>query len=210
MLSLIDQFRGACHAIDDYTCEVESHIRKGSQHQHRIYRFWYKRPDHLRVEVLKSNALGDAGGVIVYNGGNEVQCHAGGLLSLVRLTLPLTSSRVTSVRGNPITHLSIPYLVDVLGMYEHTKGRIEQGPDETVEGHAARLVVLHSDRTEVIRQNDHIVKDMVWLDARSFLPLKVERYESEGRKPVVELVWRKVQVNVGLSTGVFNIATTVR
>ncbi|HEY3998966.1 MAG TPA: DUF1571 domain-containing protein [Candidatus Xenobia bacterium] len=195
-------------SIKDYTCQVESHICNGSRNQERHWKVWAREPSHLRAEILKSSTAGERGTVLVYRGGAEIQAHAGGLLSLFTASFPLRSPRVTSVRGNPITDMMFQHLMEVLQQYQQAQARIVFGEPTVQDGRKVVLVTLTTDKTEFIRQNDQIVRDMVWFDANNGLPLKVERYEVPTQSPVIRVIYRDLKLNVGVPDKVFNLHAT--
>ena len=134
----------------------------------------------------------------------------GGLLSLMSMSFPVNSPRVTSVRGNPITHMSFPHLLEVLERYERAQALIELGPSETIDGQPTTVLVFTTDDASVVRSNDSIVRDVVWLNASSLVPLRIERYENRQHAPVVQLTYLNIKLNVGLTDKVFDLHSNPR
>jgi outer membrane lipoprotein-sorting protein len=85
--------------VKTYECTVKVHEAAGKRVQDRVYLIHFARPTHTRVDIIDGDGRGSAA---VWNGGDRVRGHQGGILSFIRLNVDLHSSFATDLRGTTI------------------------------------------------------------------------------------------------------------
>jgi hypothetical protein len=110
-------FLEAWAKIDGYTVTIAVHETAGNDVQDRVYRYSYKKPHEATIEVLSGPGRGSGA---TWTGGDRVSGHQGGLLSAIRLSVPITDARATSLRGDTIDFASFQSIADELA-----GGRVE-------------------------------------------------------------------------------------
>lgn len=193
----------AWNGVSDYSVDVSSHVVKSGKVENRTYRFWYKKPMFIRLDVLAGTRYGDPGSVAVYTGTGKVVGHQGPPLTGINLALPLDDPKTTSIRGGRITDLVFNKQLSVIRKHQTAGSRIEIGAAAVVNGHAATPIVCFSRNPAFITLNEDVAKDVVFYDNATGMPLEWDRYESDGQQ-VVKITWTNLRTNVGLQESLFD------
>src|SRR6185437_5530491 len=104
------------------------HEVKGDRIQDRTYHYWFKKPNLAKTLIVSGDGNGSGG---VWNGGDKVSGHQGGMLSFIHLKVDLHDPRATSLRGYTIPEGLLQNEVD---KYRDTKGTLTQRPGPVIDG----------------------------------------------------------------------------
>lgn len=184
----IDAFRDAFAQIRDYTYTLRSHETLGNRVQDRVLQYWFMKPHFAKTVVVSGDG---SGGVAVWNGGDQLSGHQGGLLAFIHLRVGLHDARATSLRG--LTVLDA-LLQNVVGRYADVRGTLRQGDG----GEAAdRLELDVADPS-----SDYgITKQVLYLSKSTHLPVRQILYQ--GEQIVCDQTFADVKTNVGLTQSDF-------
>ena len=78
----IAAFDQAFAAANDYHCIIHVHEVKGDRSQNRVYEYWFMKPHFVKTLIQSGDDKGSGG---VWNGGDQVSGHQGGLFSGIHL-----------------------------------------------------------------------------------------------------------------------------
>ena len=182
-------FLDAWAKVDSYTVTIAVHETNGSAVQDRVYRYAYKKPHDAKIDVVAGPGRGSGA---VWTGGDHVTGHQGGILSAIRLSVPITDARAASLRGDTIDFASFQSVAD-----EFTSGRVEPAAVPSSVGGVACddvTVVL----TAPLRG---VTKHVVCLGRTTHLPLRRTGYA--GDAPVKVEEFRDLHLDAGLKTADF-------
>lgn len=98
-LTPMDEVLAAWSRTIDYTVVVKSMEHDGAQSDGATIRYAFKKPDHVKAEVLEGKMRGFTG---VWNGGDSVVVYRRGLLSALKMHMSINDKRVTSMRGSTL------------------------------------------------------------------------------------------------------------
>lgn len=190
-----DAFVKAFTDVKDYRDQLLTHETNddGSSVQDRVSEYrWRRTPLAAYITVLSGPGKG---GAAVWNGGDTISGHKGGILSMIHLTLNIHDPQATSLRGDTIESAGFDYAIK---HYLGTPGTMSESAGPTIDGQATTVVTLAvSDPSK----NGNISKDVVYLSNAKHLPLR--REEFVGAKIVKMENYNSVQTNVGLTDSDF-------
>jgi outer membrane lipoprotein-sorting protein len=192
-------------SLTDYTCDIESHEQKGSRAEYSSCHFFFKKPMRLRAEILDGSRTGAKGSVSVYNGGDKVQGHMGGLMSMLTLSLGLNDPMILSIRGDRMTDMPWGHQIELLHAYETAHAHISIGPPTQIEGVETVPLIMTSDDATFIAGNQGIAHEVIYYDSKNDVPVQLERSETVAGPVVIKSTFRNIRLNVGLSDSVFNL-----
>jgi outer membrane lipoprotein-sorting protein len=195
----LDKYRAAWSHIDNYTCRIESHMVAGSKHEDRISNIYFKRPMMVRMDILQGNRPHDNGSVAVYEGGQTIRGHQGGLFSGIVKTIDMHDPRATSIRGTVITDALLNRPLDAISQYERRHLIVTASPN----GSTTVITCEAPKNSPFVAQDDNVCKDVITYDNATNLPLHWERYDTSGQR-VIDARYSNVRVNGGLSDQVFD------
>jgi outer membrane lipoprotein-sorting protein len=186
----VADFATAWAAVDNYTATIVTHEVKGSDSQDRTYHYAYKKPHFAKIDIVAGPGRG---GGAVWSGGDHVIGHQGGFISFVKLSVPITDGRATSLRGDTIDHGSFQSVADELAA-----GKVE-GPATpvTIDGVAADQVTIDLPPAPA----GSVTKVAVAFSRTTHLPLRRTSYA--GDDPVKTEDFRDVKLNPGLTEADF-------
>ncbi|PZR57460.1 MAG: hypothetical protein DLM50_05655 [Candidatus Meridianibacter frigidus] len=187
----ITAFEGSFARINDYTVTTRAHDVLGTAVQDRTYHFLFKKPNKARIDIVNGPGRGGGG---VWNGGDRVSGHRGGLLSRFRLKVSLHDSRATSLRGYTIIDALIQ---NEVAQYRNTRGELIQkrggGGTDEVELKLAAPALSGADRG--------VTRMAMWFSKRTGWPVRQIRWE--GNKVATEENWTDLRLDAGLPDGDF-------
>jgi hypothetical protein len=105
---VISKYAAVWNALQSYTCTWTVHEAKNSAAQDRVYHIYFQKPLNTRAEVVAGDGKGS---VAVWDGGDRVRGHQGGILSLIRLNLDIHNHLAVSLRGATIAQLNMGSLL---------------------------------------------------------------------------------------------------
>ena len=188
----ITAFDEAFAKVSDYTVTVHAREVKGDRTQDRVYHYWFKRPNLAKTLIVSGDGSGGGG---VWNGGDQVSGHQGGMLSFIHLKVGLHDPRATSLRGFTIPDGLIQNEVD---KYKDVKGDLTQRGGPTIDGIATDEVDL---KIADPAANNGITRATMYLSKETHFPVRQVRYE--GDKIVADTSFSELKTNVGLSDADF-------
>lgn len=98
-------------SIRTYEVTVTVHETKGPAVQDRVYRVRFQRPMHTRVDIIGGDGRGTAA---IWDGGQTVRGHEGGMLSFLHLNVGLSDRLATDLRGGTIAQANFGALIEHL------------------------------------------------------------------------------------------------
>lgn len=188
----IAAFDEAFAKVNDYTVTVRSHEVKGDRTQDRTYHYWFKRPNLAKTLIVSGDGNGSGG---VWNGGDKVSGHQGGMLSFIHLKVDLHDGRATSLRGYTIPQGLLQNEVD---KYKDIKGELSQRGGPTIDGVATDEIDL---KIADPPANDNITRAAIYLSKQTHFPVRQVRWE--GDKIVADTMFSELKTNVGLTDSDF-------
>jgi outer membrane lipoprotein-sorting protein len=188
----IAAFDDAFAKVNDYTVTVRAHETKGDRIQDRTYHYWFKRPNLAKTLIVAGDGNGSGG---VWNGGDKVSGHQGGMLSFIHLKVDLHDPRATSLRGYTIPQGLLQNEVD---RYKDTSGSLTQRPGPEIDGVATDEIDL---KIADPSANDGITESRLYLNKQTHWPVRQVRFA--GDKIVADETFLDLKTNVGLSDGDF-------
>jgi outer membrane lipoprotein-sorting protein len=189
--SPVAAFAGAWAALDDYTATITTHETNGTSVQDRIYHYAYKKPSYAKIDIVSGPGRG---GGAVWTGGDHVRGHQGGFLSGIKMSIPITDGRATSLRGDTMDRASFQSVADDL-----KSGRVDPIPVEaTVDGVLADAVTIGVTPAAP----GGVSREVVYLSRVTHLPVRRDGYA--GETLVKREDFSDVKVDPGLTAADFN------
>jgi len=189
---VLDEANAAFAKVNDYTATLTVHETDGKNSDDHVYDYAFMRPSLAKLDVKSGS---NRGGGIVWNGGDSVKGHRGGILSGIRLTLPLHDKQVISLRGDSMNTGLIP---DMLDVFKRVKGDITEAAGPTLGGAPTDVVTLKvADPTA----NNGVSREALYLSKATHLP--VRRDEFAGDALVKSETFSNLKLNVGLKDSDF-------
>lgn len=124
---IINRFATTWEHLRSYTCTWTVLEVQGSRTQYRVYHIFFQKPLETRAEVVDGDGKGS---VAIWNGGDRVRGHRGGILSIFKLNLDINSPLALTLRGGTIAQVNMGWLlqhIQTIGSREFTVSR--QGAD---------------------------------------------------------------------------------
>ncbi len=190
-----DAFVKAFGDVKDYKDRLVTHETDdaGGSVQDRTSEYrWRRNPLAAYIAVLSGPGKG---GVAVWNGGDTVSGHKGGMLSMIHLTLSIHDSQATSLRGDTIENASFAYHIK---HFQTTPGTMSEAAGPSIDGQATTEVAL---AVADAAKNGNVSKDVLFISNAKHLPLRREEYV--GAKLVKSESYTGIQTNAGLTDGDF-------
>lgn len=188
----ITAFDEAFAKVNDYTVTVRAHETKGDRLQDRTYKYWFKRPNLAKTLIVAGDGSGSGG---VWNGGDKVSGHQGGMLSFVHLKVDLHDGRATSLRGYTIPEGLLQNQVD---KYKDVKGDLSERGGPAIDGVATTEVDL---KVANPSDNDGVTRMALYLSKQTHFPVRQVRWA--GDKIVADETFLDLKTNVGLADSDF-------
>jgi outer membrane lipoprotein-sorting protein len=188
----ITAFEQAFAKVDDYTVTVHAHEIKGDRMQDRTYRYFFKRPNMVKADIIAGDGTGNGG---VWKGGNLVKGHIRIAFITVHKTVDVHDGRATSLRGYTIPE---GLLQNQIEKYIRTQGRLVQRDGPALDGVPTDEIDLTIDNPAA---NDNITRAVLYLSKSTHFPVRQIRYE--GDKIAADETFIDLRTNVGLKDSDF-------
>lgn len=194
----LDNFKKEWDNVDDYTCIIESYIRKGDKEEIRTYDYKFMKPGWVRMKIIKGD---DMGAVVVYNPEiNKVRAKKGGILGIVKLTLDPSNKRVVSIRGHRVDN---SHFGAILKRWEDYLKKAEvsyKGLNEFEgrEGHFFEAL-----KCDTLKYHG-TYRELLWLDRDTHLPLGFEQFDGNGIL-IHRVIYENTKINVRLKKEDFKL-----
>ncbi len=173
--------------INDYTVTVKAHETKGDSSQDRTYHYWFKRPNLAKTLIVSGDGNGSGG---VWNGGDKVSGHQGGMLSFIHRKVGLHDPLATSLRGYTIPEGLLQNEVD---KFKNAAGELTQRSGPDIDGAATDEVDL---KVTDPSASGGVTRMALYLNKQTHWPVRQVRWE--GEKIVADETFLDLKTNVGL------------
>lgn len=162
-------FEAAWARVATYRATVAVFDQKGTQVQNLLLDYAFRKPASATVHIVKGL---NAGGTLVWNGGNTVVAHRGsGLLALFTKRYALHDSVVTTLRGSSIDRLSFPAIIS---HGQDTAGAVSEATGPVIDGVSTEAVTL----VPTSSANDAgLTLEVIDISSATNLPIRVLGYE---------------------------------
>lgn len=188
----ITAFDDAFAKVHDYTVMMRAHEVLGTQTQDRVYQYWFLKPSYAKTAIVSGPGAGGGG---VWNGGDQVSGHQGGMLSFIHLKVGLHDPRAVSLRGYTIPEGLFPEEVD---KYAKIPGKLTQVAGPKVDGQPTDVLILEPKDPAA---NGGVTKFMLFLSQTTHFPVRQIRFE--GAADVADETWYGLKTNIGLTPSDF-------
>ncbi|MEW6109573.1 MAG: DUF1571 domain-containing protein [Nitrospirota bacterium] len=186
-------------AIENYK-NVESYsvtLRSRGNDSSEEIKYYYKRPGFVRMEFIKPHK----GAVLVYSPyKKEVRLRPFGFLKPFVLTLNPDNNLIKSSRGHTVDESDIGSLLRTVKKLQ-ADGKTEVAGEEAVGNKPAMLVRVEGNPDFVV---DGIHRYLLWLDKKTFLPLKVSAYDLKGYL-VEEVLMDDLDIGIAITESFFEL-----
>lgn len=185
---LITKLRQSFNALNDYQCSVVSTGYKTGQPKVNSHDFYFKKPKLIRLEVTGGSDKG-ARCVLMANG--KVRAHAGGILSVFKITMEPDDKRLRDKDGSTFVE-------------SHLGGTINDIEKALVGATSAVVTEVERGRKLYLLTIDRPGKrDQIFIDAQLLLPAEWHTTRDGRISSITE--WRNLRVNVGLADSLFQL-----
>lgn len=188
----ITAFEEIFSKVNDYTVTVHAHEVSGNQTQDRVYQYWYKKPHLVKTLIVSGPGAGGGG---VWDGGDTVSGHQGGILAFIHLRVGIHDGRATSLRGYTIPD---GLLQNQVGKYTTIKGQLSERNGPVIGGQETTMVELKVDPGA---GEPGETRALIYFSKATHLPVAQMRYD--GDKLVSQEFWTNLRLNVGLKDSDF-------
>ncbi len=185
-------------SLSDYTCVLETYSKKGEDEQASTIEQKFLKPKWIRMQITEGDGKGSIG---VYNPvTKKVRGCKTGILKIIVLTLEITDSRVSSIRGHRIDQGDCLTLVERLDAYRES-GEITSIEHTTYDGKPSYLFKATVEDTSELWGAK---KENIWLSEDTFFPLRSE--QRLGDNTIVHFsTYRDIHINMGLTEEDFKL-----
>ena len=153
------------NSIHTYEVTVTVHETKGASVQDRVYRVCFQQPMHTRVDIIGGDGRGMAA---IWDGGDTVRGHQGGMLSFLHLNVGIHDRLATDLRGGTIAQANFGALLEHLRSLDPHHVRVTSRGGRTI-------LVVDYDPAE---PNSDITKE-VYIFGSNWLPAEFFEYADE-------------------------------
>jgi outer membrane lipoprotein-sorting protein len=167
--SALSAFTSAWTAVTAYSATITVFEEKGVQVQNVIFRYTFRRPSTVTVDVVGGP---NNGASLLWTGGTTVSAHRGsGVGGMFKKTFSLHDPQITTIRGSSIDELSF---AQILAHIQQTPGKISQGRGPTINGVptvAVTLIPAHP------ATNAGYTREAIEISKTTHFPLRVLGYQ---------------------------------
>lgn len=161
-----------------------------------IIRYYYKKPGYIRMEFEEPHK----GAVLIYDPvKREVLLRPFGFFKSFSMSLSPEDKLVRSSRGHTVDESDIGTLLRSAKELEENGGAEVTGAEDIGGRQAYVLKVSGSAGFSV----DGVNRYVLWLDAGTFLPLKAESYDNEGKR-IEEVLMDDLEIDPVFPEGFFS------
>jgi len=186
----LEDFKDAIDEKESYTFLMSIENWKGKKHEKIINRFYFKRPNLLRLEVLKGRRRGS---VVLLNKDGKIRGRNSFGLTL---TLKPTNRRLQNIRGGTFLRASLSDKWSRINDQIMNKGcRATIKEEEWGEREVYRLHIYHNNTYDDATDED------LWVDEETFFILKNVIYVDD--KIVSDVNWSEWETNTPLDDSLF-------
>jgi outer membrane lipoprotein-sorting protein len=192
--STLKRMKKRFDALQDYLCLFESSVTDGHRTQDFVYRYFFKKPNLVRVEVVSGE---NAGATLIVQG-EKVRAKPAGLLSLLTFTFRPDHPRVTDIRKNRLDQTPWGYFIEQhLQSLDHLT--VLSSRRDSQDG---REVLVFDLSSRDPAQTRGISRETIWVSYREALLLRYEMFDGQGR-PVQTARYTDIVLDPGLPDSLF-------
>jgi outer membrane lipoprotein-sorting protein len=188
------RFGKALDGVADYTATLVVHEVAGARTQDRTVFTSMRRPDRVKDVVIAGDGKG---GVAVWEGGDTIRGHQGGLLRFITLTVGMHDPKATSMRGATIEDGTLTWQLNHLRSLQ-SKLTVAAGP--AIDGQPTEA--LSAENVDP-KTEQGMTREVYFLSRATSLPLRFEGYD--GTTLVRRTDYLNLRVNVGLKESDFTL-----
>lgn len=188
--AVVQRLATVWNGLQSYTCTWSVHEVKGNDTQDRTYHIFFEKPLNTRAEVVAGD--GD-GSVAVWEGGDRVRGHQGGILKLIKLNLDIHNRLAVSLRGATIAEINIGWLLQHLQGIDPKDMTVAQNGDTSV---LTAFVHDPPPDTDVVKEVDTFEP--------GGLPLEGFQYDANGTL-LKHVIYSDYKLNVQLPDSTWQI-----
>ena len=159
-------FLEAWAKVPSYTANIKVHETKGTDVQDRTYHYAYLKPHFAKIDI--TGGPGRGGGA-VWNGGDTVSGHQGGILSGIHLKVSIHDGRAVDLRGGTIDEASFENVAENI----KTAATATNG-EEAISGVACDTV------TVPFKDPNGATKRTIFLSKTTHLPTRRVTYSGDA------------------------------
>jgi len=169
----LNRMKARFEALEDYTCSFDSFVADGRRSQRSTFRYFFKKPDLIRMEIIS----GDNKGAILIVRDGKVRAKPAGLLSILILTLKPDDPRVIDVRKNRPDQSSWGYYLDQ-HLLTLDQAEVFSSGQDTLDG---RSVLVYEIASREPARTQGIAREKLWVAVPDDLPVRYEMFDTSGR-----------------------------
>ena len=185
----IAKMKATWDTVKTYEGRVTVHEVKGNSIQDRVYLVRFERPTKTRVDIVEGDGRGSAA---LWDGGDRVRGHQGGILSFIKLNVDIHSKFATDLRGCTIDETNFGSLINHLESIKPSSERVS-----VVNGKVVLVV-----QTDPSAPTSDVTKE-VYVLALNWLPLEFTEY-TKG-KIVRHVVNSDLKLNTYLPASIWQL-----
>jgi outer membrane lipoprotein-sorting protein len=174
-------------SLKDYQCQVISTKYRTGTPKQDGHKYFFKKPHLIRLEVNIGN---DKGAVAVFNKEGKVRAHAGGILSIIKITMEPNDKRLKDDDGSTFVE-------------SHLGGTIKDIEKAIASGKATIVAPQGDQKTYLIQVERPNRKDIIFIDSQLLLPTAWDTYKDGKLSSKTE--WKNLQVDVGIAEKLFSM-----
>jgi outer membrane lipoprotein-sorting protein len=195
MREIFSQMQKSFQKIDNYECIFENFVRKGDKSRRATYKYYFKKPNKVRLEVISGKCKGAC---LLYSG-KKVKVKLGsGILSLFTYSFSPDHKWVCNPRGFGLHQSDWGWYIDQhLRFLEHSVCEVIK--KDTIDGKEVIFLEIVSQNPE---QTVGIAREKIWIDWQHKIPIKYEQYDTTGT--LIQLSnYKEIRLNCGLKDDLF-------
>ncbi len=162
-----------------------------------IIRYYYKKPGFIKMEFIKPHK----GAVLVYNPlKDKVKLRPFGLFKSFVLTMSPDSSLIKGSKDHKVKESDIGALLNMVKRFQKNGKTEIHGEDDLGEKKTIRVNVEGNSNFTV----NSIHRYLLWLDLKTYLPLKVSAYSLDDEL-IEEVLMDDLEINIIFSEDFFKL-----
>jgi len=166
-LAALLAFAHAYAGISSCTYSLHTHEVTGSRMQDRVYSYAFLKPALAKTTIVAGDHRGSAA---IWNGGDTLKAHEGGLFSIVHVTMGVRDARATSMLGYTLPD---GLLQNIVARFTDVPGTRTQTA-AVVDGRLADIVTLHPSNPAA--QDHGATRDVIAFSHATALPIRITLY----------------------------------
>ncbi len=202
---LVEQVQAHYAQVTNYASMMYAEEVKGDRVQRRFGRAFFARPSLMRNELIDGTEFGDAGAEAIYDGGEKMRGHQGGMLRLLTVSMRYDGLALKSLLGFTFREMTLGAVLERLNLYQQL-GTVAVAGAQRIGGVETVALRLQLAAGMTLPPEDRVAKlgvshEMVYVDPRSYLPVAWALYKDGQR--VRLLAFEVLKVNVELDPAIF-------